>query len=478
MSDVLRGTKEEVIAARKQLWAKGLLRWKLDETQQDIYDKFYQFKGRKFVLNCSRRLGKSYLLCVLALEHALRSPDSQIKYAAPTQRQVKRVIAPLFRQILKDCPEDLKPQWFAQEQIWEFPNGSTIAIAGMDAGRSDSLRGTDAHFACVDEAGFSSSNNVQEMVSEVLLPMCLLTNAKIVIASTPPKTPRSAFEMYYKEAAKDGGAVHKTIFDNPRIPSSIIKEFIKESGGENTTVWKREYLAEFIVDEEIVVVPEFTPELQKEVVVEVERPTHFDAYTSMDVGMTDATGILFFYWDFLKARVVVEDEVLLHGAKEVRTDIIANSVIDKETKCWAGKKPYYRVSDIEPILLNDLETNHQIKFVRADKDSKEAAVNELRLMVKNKQIYINPRCKNLIAQLESCVWNNAHDSFDRIDGYYHFDLVDALIYGIRAIRRQRNPYPDAKYNEDLMYVPDGQRHAPRSPTAKTFVNIFKPKNFK
>ena len=468
-------TKE---AAQQALWRQGILRWMLDDNQKEFYDAFYKCTGLKFVLNCSRQIGKSYFLCVLAIEHALRIPDGELKYSAPTQKQVKKIIFPLFKQILKDCPEDLKPNFHAQEQQYEFKNGATIVIAGMDSDRADNLRGSRAHLGIVDEAGFSSSAYVTEMVQGVLLPMTLTTGGKLVIASTPPKTPHHAFQKYYTAALAEGNALHRTIYDNPRLTSETIDKYKKESGGDNTTYWKREYLAQFVIDKEIIVFPEFSERAQAEIIVDkYERPKYFDYYTAIDVGIRDATAVLFGYWDFLNTKLVIEDEILLHGVLEVRTDIIAAKVRLKEEEHFGKKEPYFRISDIDLLLINDLDKIHNLKFHPAKKGnySKEAGVNEVRLMINTRQLVINSRCKHLAAQLESCIWDTKHEKFDRVEGMYHFDAVDALIYIVRGLRRNKNPYPADRYDIDSQFF--WNQPSNKTPTGQTFVNIFKQKKF-
>jgi hypothetical protein len=459
--------------AREILWRQGNLRFLLDTNQQGLYDAFYSTKSRRVVFNCGRRVGKSYLLCLLSIEHAIRLPGASIFYTAPTKDQCKRIIWKIFKKILIDCPQDISPVWLSQDRIFEFPNGSTISLGAMDSGRADSIRGSDAALAVVDEAGFSPSHYVTEMIEGVLRPMTLLTRGKIIIASTPAKTPRHAFEKYFNNAKLEGAAFHRTIYDNPRLSPEDIAEEIKAAGGEHTTYWKREYLAQHVIDEEIITFPEFDAEKQNELVQLVDKPPYYDAYTSIDLGIKDATGILFFYWDFKNARLVVEDEGLLQGIKEVRSDLIANLIKDKEKALWGDKQPYFRMSDSDlgsQLMINELDVHHGLRFVVSDKDSKEAAVNEMRLMLKNNQIIIHPRCTNLIAQIAGCVWDKGREKFDRIDGFYHFDLVDALLYGIRGIRRQHNPYPSERYNSSSQFFYSQPSEA--TANAKIFESIF------
>lgn len=396
----------------------------------------------------------SHLLCTIAIEHALKYPYQQIKYAAPTKTMVREIIQPNIRKILADCPQHLRPTWHSQTNRFIFPNGSQIDIAGAEAGNADSLRGTDAHLGIVDEAAFIS--DLDYLVKDVLLPMCLTTNGRVIIASTPPKTPRHPFELYTIEAQRNESYIHKTIHDSV-YPPETIKEFMQESGGEESTTWKREYLAQFIIDSELVVVPEFTRDLAAYIVTEVERPSHFDAYVAMDIGFNDFTAVLFGYWDFLKARLVIEDELVLN---QIRTDTLAAQIKLKEEALWGVQKPYFRVSDTDLILLNDLSQLHGLNFVTADKDQKEAAINEVRVMLQNKQIFIHPRCRELALHLQNAVWSKNREKFARIEGFGHFDCLDALIYMVRNIRKQRNPYPaQIKNNSRYFYVDPYQEKA-------------------
>lgn len=458
-------------AARTVLWHKGELSWKLHKAQLDMRDAFNSSDGLKFIINSSRQLGKSVLLCALAIEYALKNPDVQIKYAAPTQRMVKQIIKPHFRMLLKDCPDDIRPEWFAQDSRYVFKNGSQIDIAGAEAGNSDRLRGTRMHLGIVDEAGFCSE--LSYLVQDVMLPMTLTTNGRIILASTPAKTPMHPFEQYWKQAEEGGNRIRKTIFDNPLISEKKIKQYIRECGGEQTTAWKREYLAEFIIDAESVVVPEFGA-VEADIIQDLVRPSYFDAYTSLDPGYRDLTVALFGYWDFQKASLVIEDEFVLN---KTRTDILADGIKAKELVLWGKQKPYFRVADNELILIQDLDTLHGLRFIATDKDNKLAQINELRVMVQAKRLLIHPRCRTLISHLKNAVWdNNTKDTFARIEGFGHFDAIDALVYMLRNVRKHHNPFPaEGQPSSDTHWV--SRMDTERSPTAKVFERLFPIRKF-
>jgi len=57
----------------------------------------------------------------------------------------------------------------------------------------------------------------------------------------------------------------------------------------------------------------------------------------------------------------------------------------KEKELWGTKKPYFRVSDIELILIQDLADLHGLQFHPTSKDTKIAQINELRVMIQQRK---------------------------------------------------------------------------------------------
>jgi hypothetical protein len=99
------------------------------------------------------------------------------------------------------------------------------------------------------------------------------------------------------------------------------------------------------------------------------------------------------------------------------------------------------------ILLNDLQLEHGLNFIATRKDNKEAAINNVRLKIANRDIVINPKCKTLISHLKNATWEKTNSrkgyrQFARSADNGHYDAVDALIYLIRNVVYGKNPYPD------------------------------------
>lgn len=437
-------------AALFELWKRGLLTYKLDPFQKDLLDQFNNSSEKVNVILSSRRLGKSYSAIIIALMQCLKKPNSVVKVLAPTKLQINTILRPLIKEILLDCPSELQPNMHKAQHIYYFPNGSELQLAGSDSGHAEKLRGGAADLCIVDEA--QNCSDLLNVVRSVLIPTTMNTKGKILIIGTPPKDFEHDFLKLIEEAETKSTLLKKTIYDNPRIKEDEIKDIIAAyPGGVNNPEFRREFLCELSRDSSLIVIPEFTSEVEKEVIKEWPKPPHFDSYESMDLGFKDMTVILFAYYDFRASKVIIEDEFVLQG-NEVQIPKLVSNILKKEEELWNNpyinevKRPHIRVSDINYIVTQEItrESNGKIYFLTARKDDKDAAINNLRVMIEAKKIIINPKCKTLITHLRNAKWSNRKDvrllAHSTADGS-HFDALDALTYLIRHIDFNKNPYP-------------------------------------
>lgn len=449
MSSISPEQEKLIREARHKLWRKGNITYLLDANQKGIYDSLIDNPNRTLVLNCSRRLGKTYLMCVIAVETCLKSPNTIVKFVAPTQKMIKTILRPVMREIIKDAPTELRPQYKTNDQMYKFGhNNSEIQIAGTDSGHIDSLRGGTSHLCLIDEAG--GCTDLKYAVKSVLLPTMTTTKGKIIIASTPPPTPDHDFIEYVRNAEYRKTLIHRTIYDNPRLTQEQLESIIKEyemDGGIDSIEFRREYLAEIIVNTEMAVIPEFTKEVEDETIREWPRPPYYDIYTAMDIGFKDLTFVLFAYYDFVNKKIVVEDELLLNGPK-LTTKILAESIKQKEETLWIDPinekpiTPFLRVCDNNLIVINDLQRLHSLTFIPTEKKDADGALNQLRIMIGNQSVIINPKCVNLIRHVKNGIWNKKKTSFIRSPDNGHYDGIDALKYLVRNILLSKNPYPN------------------------------------
>lgn len=464
--------------ARARLWEMGVLEWKLDVTQKKLYDFYHGKSDKTIVINCSRRLGKSYLLTIMAIEQCLKHPKSIVKFLQPEVKMIRMNIRPVMEEILEDCPVTLRPTFKTQDNIYVFPNGSEIHLAGTDNGNHEKLRGGNAHLALIDEAGFCSE--LKYIINSILIPTTTLTRGRIVLSSTTPPNPDHEFVKYMQHAEEKDTLARKTIFDavednkselNPRITEEVVADIVKSMpNGVEDDAFRTEYLCEVIFNSAESVVPEFNKEVQDDTILNWPKPVFYDRYTSMDIGFEDLTVILFGYWDFDNAVLVIEREFVINGPS-MTTKVVAENIRKIENNLWTNaltgefEAPYLRVSDNNLILINDLQKEYGLTFLPTEKHNKDAYLNQMRNMVQARQIIIHPECKTLISHLKSATWDKSRKSYKRSPDNGHYDAVDALAYLVRNVDMNRNPYPKG-YNYSKLAKKSGSGNVFLNPNFK------------
>lgn len=478
--------------AREILWRKGRLDWLLDKNQQELYKIYKETKEKIVVWNLARGSGKSYCLSVIAIEECLKNPKALVKYCCPKQKEAQQIIHPIFRDILETCPKELKPEYIKSEGAWKFPSGAQIQLSGLDNGRAESLRGGSSILAIVDEAASKSLKDLKYIIRSILVPAVTRKkeiNGKIILASTPPVSPDHPYVYFLRRAEIAGALTTRTIYSNPRMTGEMINKLIEECGGADSTDFKREYLCEIITSTDDAVIPEFTKDLQEKIIMEWKKPPICDYYVSMDLGVKDLTFVIFAYYDFRAAKLIIEDEYIINGQK-YNTITLADAIKEKEKRWFINEytgeqsKPLKRISDSALTVIQDLYLNHQLIFSVTKKDDVDGAINNLRVKLAEEKIIINPRCVNLIRHLRDATWNKNKTSFDRSVENGHYDGVPAAYYLVRNVAWTHNPYPanfDTVYHDGYYQIKEESKNQYKSiadkMTGRDRLNNFK-KSFK
>lgn len=444
--------------------------------QKLIRKKWLEAKkvSRKFIINCNRRLGKSTWGLQILTEEALRTPNFHGLFCAPVKDSLREYVTPLIGKVIADAPEDVRPE-LDSHLVWRFQNGSTITFRGSNSQTYQNLRGNDFHLIFVDE--FRNLDNGEDLLKSVLLPAIFNSQGFIIIASTPPDTEEHYLNELNQEAEAGGYYFHCDIedcakWDPADFKRNLIDEWKKETDSE--TIWTREYLAKFVRDETKTVIPEWQPSFVQMVSHDEYFPW-YHKYAALDSGVRDKTAGIFGYYDFRKAKLVIEAEFALKDA-EVLTEKIADRVKSTERlleyqvhhnrKDEAFKilghneKVYRRIADNNNlILINDLNSLYGLDFFPTRKDELPAMINLCREWVKDGRILVSPNCKEVIGCLANAIWDKNKKELARSKVYGHFDALMALVYLVRNVDTTTNPIPKF-FGKDFTThaIPPGQQH--------------------
>lgn len=464
--------RDLIAAARADAWRLGEVSWLLDSGQRTWVEAFWRGDGAA-VWMIGRQRGKSFAALSMACAYAVRTPGAIIRYAALTAKSARAIVVPTLAQVLKDCPPDVRPDVGELDGTVRWKNGSVLTWAGTDNEQFERLRGPRAHLVLLDESAFYSD---LERVESALLPQLTTTAGRVLYLSTPPESVGHTFVRRWNAARAAGRAVHATVHDNPRLGPEGVRRLVRQEAArlglsegelEASTFWRREYCAELVQEESRAAIPGWTQEAQAACVGEVPRPVHFDAYVGVDFGFGDPHAVVFGWWDYTGNRLIIEDELELRAANTAQ---LAAAIKAKEAQLWgvdrwAGtllgatdektpewmkeaartsvdipRQPYLRFGDNDPLTLADLHAQHGVAVYPTRKDDKALAVSDLDEAVRQRRIRVHPRCRRLIDQLASTTWNKARTEWQRTDKD-HGDLLDALLYMHRNVRRHRDPKP-------------------------------------
>lgn len=469
-----------------EYFRRGQLRWMLQEhaSQLEVYDQIYACSDHRFVLEIARQWGKTWLLATLAVETCIRFPGCRVVYGAPTLKHLQEFIIPTLHAVTRIAPPGVRFSFRESKGHFECENGSYIHLFGAkDKHDAERGRGPKAKLIVFDEAGFTPV--LGYVLDDVFKAQTLHSGGRTILASTPAEEPDHAFTEIATIAETNGNYARRTIYDNPMLTPERIREFIEQGAKDKgltpeeymqTDTFRREYLAERVINKLLVVVPEWEKK-RSALMVPVKRPRYFNAQVTLDFGGNDPHAAHFGYWHFERAEFVVEDELLLRNGEN--THQLAQAIQAKEhalygVNKWDGtlrgardeptqhlidalpgwlqelvnkaetqEQPHTRWCDNDIQLARDLYQLHQMAFIPTAKDNLELQVNNLRVAISSEQFRVDPRCVHTDRHMRTTTWkDHKRKDFARRAGE-HGDLVATSIYELRNVDK-RNPHVEPK----------------------------------
>lgn len=421
---------------KRVLWLRNNLRWKLHRGQLVIDAAYNAVKAKLFVAICARRFGKTYWVAVICVMVARSIKNGRIKVASAFLKDVEEFVIPAFDLVMDDMPDDLRPKWNESKKKYRFKNGAEIQLIGLDK-RPNGGRGNYCDLYVFEEAAFIK--NLKYLYSSVVVPMTMYRKgAKVLMITTPPQSPDHEIVDFCVKAKNENAYVELDIHKNPMVTPEMIEEYKKECLTD--TDWLREYMCQFVTDRTKAILPEMLGYNYKR----GPKSEHYDLlhkYVSMDLGVRDLNFTIFGYYDFPRAKLVIEREHVMNGPS-MTTPVLHKEISGIEKELWQGKEPYKRTADNNnPLLLLDLGSIHNMFFHSTSKDELHAMVNCLRTWIAQGRIEIDESCKMLIDSLKFGIWNDKRTEFGRSSTLGHYDGLAALMYMVRNVDEVTNPIP-------------------------------------
>lgn len=426
----------------QSLWRRGELSWKLDPLQEQIRQKAMSVKSDCHAFICSRQIGKSWTVDVLALEFAIRAALQNkgilVRILAPTLKQVYDIVRDNLAKICADAPPGLIVP--AKSDLrWLIAGRSQLRIGALERAHVDSNRGGNADIVIYEEGGFVSSDEYQHAVESVIGPQLLRSGGpEYHISSISEDENHYLHSTIMPRCQQLGTLSSYTIYDSPSLSESQIQKAIERCGGIESEAFQREYMNKIIRSRSLMVIPEF--DLDRHV-GEFEIPRHYYTVVSTDTGGSkDKSAGCAVIYDFRNDKLLVVADYLL-DANTPSSEIVA-AARSLERHAQQGYHDRLRIfADAPPQMLLDWLNQFGYVAQLPLKDDLQAALNALRLGFQQNKVLIHPSCKATIGCVRSARYNTQRTDFVRSEAYGHADSLMALVYANRCINRTANPYP-------------------------------------
>jgi len=411
--------------------------------QRPFYDMVHESKEKHFGLYSSRKIGKSFMLFIIALEFAQRNPGTICRIILPNKTQAREIYSDIYQQLRSALPIDLTPKYLKMEGAFQFTNGSRVILGGSQPDNCESLRGPLTHLLLRDEICSWDASNYEYVNMSILIPQgTTVPDFKIIDASTPPRTPTHPWIMIdYKKLLMRDCLITLNIYDNSLLTPQMVDNIIDTYGGVDDSNFCREHLCQLIPDGSLRLVPEFN-----DTHVGADLPLSdnfgnfetFQSIVSIDMGLVDNTFITYGYHDHIRDLYVILGE-WADTRKSYGEIKIANDECKVKYISGTSFLAPIEICDVWEHARHSMNVDHNWQTQPPSKGRTEETIAYLRDCFKNNRIMIHPRCVGLINELKTAIWNDQRTEIKRDSKQLHADGVMSLAYGAKAVIFGRRP---------------------------------------
>jgi len=380
--------------------------WTIDATRKEILNDKTRYK----ILSCGRRWGKSYFSILFLLSTPLKRNERRW-IVFPTYRQAKMV----SWSILKDIFAKKDVSINETELSITFDNGAKIELKGAD--KPDSLRGVSTTMVVMDEYSYMKEN----VWGEIIQPTLAETKGNALFVGTPTGVQNHFYDLFVKGQSKysDYKSWQFTTLEGGFISAEEVDNAKKNL---DKRTFEQEYLASFLTAANRAAY-NFSRDIHCRVMDKSPR-----MFWGIDFGVASyMTAILM--CENTAGEVYVFDEI---GLQNSNTFELAKLMQEKGRGLPvypdpAGKARTSNSTKSDHMILQ--EAGFTVISKKANPTQKDR-LNALNKMLEDAtgkhRLFINPKCKSLIRDLELCTMENGQ--ILKTETLSHF--LDALCYPV------------------------------------------------
>lgn len=447
----LRNMTEKQRRASHALIRRGVYSHLMTPDQRDFFSMVDESSESTFFWLAARKSGKSYSIFLYILQFIAKYRNLGrpivVRWIFPSIKLAKDVVPALWKELKNSIPEDMWPRYNKSEGKFIFPWGAEICLGGGLPENQDNNRGPYMSLLVLDECAFFDGPTFTSFINGVLKPQATMYSdiVKYLYITTPPDTlDHPAFTEVLASCNGKSTSKVSTIYDNMFLTEAAIAKIAEDLGGVDSEAFRREYMCELIAKSDRRVCPEFKRDIHVAETEPLERDPHtgeypkYAGFVSVDYGIKDFCGILCAYYDHIENQLVITHE---HLEKAMGLRKLNNTLISFQD----DMQPYCETIDVTVDAFEqsafELRHEYMLTFRRPTKAKVEDQIGLVRNAFVNGRIVVDPRCKNLIAQLELGMWKKTEKvgDFERSEEFGHLDLIAALCYLVKSTPWGRRP---------------------------------------
>ncbi len=233
----------------------------LAESRPDIFRgafrqqvEFIKDEAKLKALWCTRRSAKSYTAGLYLVHEALENPGCNVLFIGLTRASAKGII---WKDVLHEINEQSTLGMVPNQAdlTMTLPNGSVIAVTGVDADESEmrKLLGRKYRLVCIDEASMYTVD-VRNLVYGVLGPAVVDNGGTICLMGTSSDFPRGLFYDITTGAEPGWKLFQWTAHDNPHVAKNWQKALDDIARDRplymQTPQYKQWFLNQWVIDDE------------------------------------------------------------------------------------------------------------------------------------------------------------------------------------------------------------------------------------
>ena len=382
------------------------MKWTIDDTRKDILNDSHRYK----ILCCGRRWGKTYFAIMWLLATELQ-PYERRWIVFPNYRQAKMVAWTILKRVFygRECKIN------ESDLSVTLKNNARIELKGAD--KEDSIRGVSLNRVVLDEYAFMKGN----VWGEIIQPMLSETGGEALFVGTPTGIQNHFYDLFVKGQGteSDYQSWQFTTLDGGFIPQEEI-ESAKKNLDKKT--FRQEYLASFES-----AASRCAYNFNREIHMKTMDPST-RIFWGIDFGVASyLTAILM--CEYTDGSVFVFDEIGLQNSNTFE--------LARQMKRIAPGIPCYPDPAGKTRTSNSVKSDHSILreagftvISRKGNPTQKDRLNALNRMLEDATgkhtLFIHPKCKNTIRDLELTTMENG--SILKTETLSHH--LDGLMYPI------------------------------------------------